>query len=99
MSRNLKSSELLKILTEDIKDGQYIFKDEGQMVEDYIKSVQDFEDTYRYIHNQLSKLQESKFNKSLIISDELGNKTFNIALTKTSIPILIEYLQDSMKGN
>ena len=49
---------------------------------------------YSYCTGELAKLKNSEYNKSLIIWDGSGNKTWEISLNKGTIPILIRYLLD-----
>lgn len=51
----------------------------------------------KYYFDQLSRLQDSEFNKSIIISDGIGNKTNNLGLNLESIGEIITYLLNEQK--
>lgn len=45
-----------------------------------------------YYKNQLDKIKDTEYFKTIIITDGEGNKTKNVSLNTESIPILIKYL-------
>ena len=47
---------------------------------------------FNYYHDQLNKLSDIKYFKSVKVFDRNGTNTNQISLTNESIPILIEFL-------
>ena len=52
---------------------------------------------HSYCTGELAKLKDSEYNKSVIIWDGYGNKTWEISLNEETIPILIRYLLEELK--
>lgn len=55
------------------------------------------ESKFSYYKDQLTKLQDSEFNKSLKLSDGIGNQTNSLGLNLESIPVLIKFLENELK--
>lgn len=51
-----------------------------------------------YYKNQLNRLKDSEYYKTIIISDSIGNKTNNMDINKESIKELINFLKKELKS-
>jgi len=53
---------------------------------------------FNYYKDQLNRLRESEFYKTVQFSDGIGNKTNTLSLSPDSIPILLKFLENELKS-